>query len=143
MVDLNFTLVVQLLMFLGFLWVMDRWVLRPLLKTMDKRERTINDDKEQALTDQEAAEALENEYAAALASAHQKAHKKVAIALRTRQEEQLEQRNTLRDVQQQEVAQTREAAEAEINKQRDAFPEMSKAIAIAMLNQLGLGDDAS
>ena len=143
MVDLNFTLVVQLLMFLGFLWVMDRWVLRPLLQVMDKRERTINDDKEQAQTDQEAAESLEHEYAASLASAHQKAHKKVAESLRSLQDEHLKQRIALRDTQQQEVAQAREEAQAKLDEQRGAFPEMSKAIAGAMMNQLGLGGDAS
>lgn len=143
MVDLNFTLVVQLLMFLGFLWVMDRWVLRPLLKTMDARDRAISDDKEQAQADQDTAESLEHEYAAALAAAHQKAHKKVADSLREVQDSHVAQRNALREKQQEEVARTREEAKAFVEQQRSAFPDMSKAIAHDMMRQLGLGDNAS
>lgn len=142
MVDLNFTLVVQLLMFLGFLWLMDRWVLRPLLKTMDRREHEIVDNKEQAQTDQTAAEQIENEYAAALAAAHQKAHKKVADSLRVLQDAHNEQRIALRDSQQEESARVKAEAQAAVEQQRSSFPELSHAIADAMMGQLGLGDNA-
>lgn len=142
MVDLNFTLVVQLLMFLGFLWVMDRWVLRPLLKTMDMREHEIVDNKEQAQADQAAAEQIENEYAAALATAHQKAHKKVADSLRVLQDEHIEQRNRLRNTQQEEAARARQEAQTAVEEQRGRFPELSHAIADAMMGRLGLGEDA-
>ncbi len=142
MVDLNFTLVVQLLMFLGFLWLMDRWVLRPLLKTMDMREHEIVDNKEQAQTDQTAAEQIENEYAAALAAAHQKAHKKVSDSLRVLQDAHNEQRIALRDTQQEESARVKAEAQAAVEQQRGSFPELSHAIADAMMGQLGLGGDA-
>ncbi len=143
MVDLNFTLVVQLLMFLVFLWAMTRWVLRPLLGTMDERETTITADKEQAQTDQETAEQLEQEYAAALAAAHQQAHQKVAEALHEVQSSQIDERNDLRREQQEEIAQAREEANAFVEQQRETFPDLSKAIADAMLHHLGLGGDAS
>ena len=143
MVDLNFTLVVQLLLFLGFLWAMDLWVLRPLLKTMDARERTISDDKGQAQADQDTAESLEQKYAATLAVAHQKAHRKLTEALREVQDRHVEQRDALRAKQQEEAARSKEEAKAFVEQQRIAFPELSKAIAHDMMRQLGLGDTAS
>ncbi|MCK5862267.1 MAG: ATP synthase F0 subunit B [Candidatus Hydrogenedentes bacterium] len=143
MVDINFTLVVQLLLFLGFLWVMDRWVLRPLLKTMDMREHTVNDDKEQAQEAQDVAESLEQEYAASLASAHQKAHKKTAESLREVQDDHVAHRSTLREKQEKEVALTREEAQTLVEQQRSDFPDLSKTIARDMMRQLGLGGDVS
>ncbi|HDP36020.1 MAG TPA: hypothetical protein ENN29_13030 [Candidatus Hydrogenedentes bacterium] len=143
MVDLNFTLVVQLLMFLGFLWVMERWVLRPLLKTMDERHRGMAEDKEQAQADEETAETLENQYAAELAAAHQKAHQKISESLRAVQERHMAERNSLRESQQAEIAVVQEEAERAIEQQRDRFPELSSAIAQAMMRRLGLGGDAS
>jgi F-type H+-transporting ATPase subunit b len=142
MVDLNFTLVVQLLMFLGFLWLMDHWVLRPLLKTMDMREHDIDDNKEQAQADQSAAEQIENEYAAALATAHQKANKKVANSLRILQDAHNEQRDTLRNAQHEEVARIRRESQAAVETQRGSFTELSHVITDAMMGRLGLGEDA-
>ncbi len=141
MVDLNFTLVVQLLMFLGFLWLMDHFVLRPLLKIIDKREGAINEDKEHAQADQVDAERLEQEYANALASAHVKANNMVAKALRGIQDEHNAQCNSLRETQQQEVNRIRKEAKALVSEQRSAFPEFGKTIAQTMMNRLGLGGE--
>ena len=143
MVDLNFTLVVQLIIFLGFLWAMQRWVLRPLLKTMDERDRGMTEDKERAQADQEAAEELEREYAAVLAAAYQKAHQKIFESLRAVQDSHGAERNALRESQQSEIAATREETAGFIEQQRGSFTELSGAIAQAMMRQLGFGGDAS
>ncbi len=143
MVDLNFTIVVQLLMFLVFLWAMTRWVLRPLLQTMDDRESSMTQDKEQAQADQEAAEEIEQKYAALLASAHQRAHQTIEEALREAQNNHLEQRNGVRREQQEEIAQAQEQANAFLEQQRKEFPALSKDIAREMMRQLGVGGDAS
>ena len=143
MVDLNFTLVVQLLMFLGFLWAMNRWVLQPLLKFMDEREQQMAQARKQAEEDQETAGALEQEYAAALALAHRKAHQKVMEALRAVQERNLESRDEVRRAHETEVAGARDEARAFVEQERGAYPQLSRDLAEAMMARLGLGGRAS
>lgn len=142
MVDLNFTLIVQLLMFLGFLWAMNRWVLQPLLKFMDEREHQMVQAREQTEADQEAAELLEHEYAAAVAEAHRKAHQKVMEALQAAQARNLESRDELRRRQEEEVAEMRVAAQSFIERERAKYSELSRDLARAMLARLGMGDSA-
>lgn len=142
MVDLNFTLVVQLLMFLGFLWAMNRWVLQPLIKFMDDRERQMAQAVEQAEIDQKTAEMLERDYAATLAAVHRKAHQRIMEALRAAQTNNQEDRETVRRRHEQEVAQARKEAEALIERERQAYAPLSHALAEAMMARLGMGDEA-
>ncbi len=143
MVDLNFTIVVQLLMFLVFLWAMTRWVLRPLLAVMDDRDSGIDHEKEQTQADQETAEKLEMEYAAALAAAHKRAHQTLEEALRETQNSHIEKRNVVRREQQEEMEKAREEANAFLEKQRTKFSKLSEDVAHAMMQRLGLREDAS
>ena len=143
MVDLNFTLVVQLLMFLGFLWAMNRWVLRPLLQFMDEREQTMAQAREQAETDQQTAETLEQEYAAALAAIHRKAHQKVMEAVRVAQNHNLEDRESVKQRHSAEVAEVRREAHDFVEQERNAYPQLSQDIAENMMARLGLGGNAS
>ncbi len=143
MVDLNFTLVVQLLMFLGFLWAMNRWVLQPLLQFMDEREQTMAQAREQADTDQQTAENLEQEYAAALASLHRKAHQKVMDEVRVVQDRNLKDREKVRQRHGEEVAEVRQEAHDFVAQERNAYPQLSQEIAENMMDRLGLGGNAS
>jgi F-type H+-transporting ATPase subunit b len=69
MVTINFTIVVQLLLFLVFLWGLQRWVIAPMLATIDEREETIARNKQAAQENRKAAEELEADYARSLAQA--------------------------------------------------------------------------
>jgi F-type H+-transporting ATPase subunit b len=73
MVTINFTIVVQLALFLTFLFGLQKWVLAPMLKTMDDREDTITTNKKSAQIDRKAAEELETEYARSIAQARRDA----------------------------------------------------------------------
>ena len=69
MVAINFTIVVQLVLFLTFLWVTNKLVLRPILRVMDERDRTNRENQEASERDTERAQKLESDYAAQIASA--------------------------------------------------------------------------
>jgi F0F1-type ATP synthase membrane subunit b/b' len=69
MVTLNLTLLIELGLFLVFLWGTARFVLRPVLLTIDTREEEIEADLRKAQSDEADAARLELEYADALAQA--------------------------------------------------------------------------
>ncbi len=73
MISLNFTLVVELVLFLIFLGVTNRLIFRPLLRIMDEREATVARDKEQAAAAAQSASALEVENAERVTEAHRAA----------------------------------------------------------------------
>lgn len=64
MVTLNFTLVVELILFLVFLWGTKRFILRPLLEALDARESSIKESKAHAEEFAERSETFEEEYRA-------------------------------------------------------------------------------
>ena len=73
MVTLNLTLVIQVVLFLIFLWGTARFILRPILAGIDERENAIEVDHERAAADSTEAEALESQYAQALSAARLRA----------------------------------------------------------------------
>ncbi len=77
MIALNFTLVVQLGLFLIFLWVSNTIVFRPLLKTMDARTAKVEEDQATAEAEAKEAERLEGQYTNRLTTAHQVASQRL------------------------------------------------------------------
>jgi F-type H+-transporting ATPase subunit b len=69
MVSLNFTLVVELVLFVLFLFGTTRFILRPALKVIDEREAQMDADHAQAEECNTAAARLETEYQRAIAAA--------------------------------------------------------------------------
>ena len=67
MVTLNFTLLVELILYLIFLWGTARFILSPILRTIDAREESLEQAQVKTQADQAEAERLENEYARAIA----------------------------------------------------------------------------
>lgn len=143
MVDINFTLLMHLPLFLVFLWAMKRWVFRPLLVIMDKRDQEMVEAKEQTGQNQKEAVQLEQEYAAVLAKAHRKAHGTIARALREVHEQQLQEREAARKAQEEAVAQARQEALAQVEQAQAALPEISCQVAADVLARMGLGSAAS
>lgn len=63
MVTINLTLFLEVGLFLIFLWGTARFVLRPVLRTLDERDAVIEQDHAQAAVDVEEASALEGQNA--------------------------------------------------------------------------------
>ena len=62
MVTINATLLVELILFLVFLWGTQRYILTPVLKNMDERTDSIENDHAQAESNTTASVALEKKY---------------------------------------------------------------------------------
>ena len=143
MVTLNATILVQVLLFLGFLWLMNTLVFRPLLKVMDARESRLEEDREKSQTEVAAAEELEREYAAKMGDLHRQASRKVAEAHRAANGQQAARVAELKRQEDRELAETRAAAMAQVEGERKRYPELTAALAQGMLARLGLGGSGS
>ena len=73
MVDVNATLIAQILNFLVLLAILAKFAYKPLLKAMDDRRNRINNDLDSAEQTRLDAEALKEQYAEQLAGARQEA----------------------------------------------------------------------
>lgn len=82
MVGINFTLVVELLLFLLFLWGTNRFVLRPSVKTIDEREALIRHNEASSARDEQDAVELELRYESELSRLHREADERVREARR-------------------------------------------------------------
>jgi F-type H+-transporting ATPase subunit b len=71
MIVLNFTLVVQLLLFLLFLYVTNKFVIRPLLVVMDARSAELEDDVAAAEADSKEAAQIDANVKERLVNVHQ------------------------------------------------------------------------
>ena len=73
MITINFTIVLELALFLTFLGLANVLVVRPLLKVMDARAGKIEQDKAVAETERQEANRLKTQYVEQLTQAHQEA----------------------------------------------------------------------
>lgn len=90
MVTINLTLLVELGLFLVFLWGTSRFILRPVLAQIDAREEAITSDQVKAQSEQIEAERLETEYLRAMSEARTRADEEFRRARhQTRQEHQV------------------------------------------------------
>jgi F-type H+-transporting ATPase subunit b len=80
MVQLNFTLIIEMGLFLVFLWVTKCFIFRPLLEVMDAREAKLLDDRSTVEAETTTAQTLET------AHAESQARAKLAASLRIRKE---------------------------------------------------------
>ena len=80
MVTLNLTLLIEVGLFLIFLGGTARFILHPLLDSIDERETGIAQDKESAEVGMQAAEKLESEYTAQLSELRRQADEALRVA---------------------------------------------------------------
>lgn len=142
MVTLNFTIVLEVGLFLLFLFGMARWVFRPALATLDAREALVERNRASAETALREAESLEDEYRQAVArmrheadeavrDARRKALDDLAAQMLEKQREADARIHAIRE----ESARLRETQRADMER---LAPELAEAIA----RQLGVGDGA-
>ncbi|MCL4217240.1 MAG: hypothetical protein KJ052_09595 [Candidatus Hydrogenedentes bacterium] len=132
MVNLNLTLVVELVLFLIFLWVTNKIVFRPLLRVIDAREEKVQQDREQARQFSAEADTLEQEYHRTLTKARRESARKIELARREAQRRRAEEIDTRRDIVDREIvelrAQNRQKVRAERQKFEQVVPDLAKRI---------------
>lgn len=138
MVNLNLTLLVELGLFLVFLWLMHLWVLRPLVALMDRRDEQIEGDQAAARNDAEAAAQLEADYRSASAEAHREASHEVARVHRRAQEEHAKMLAELRQRAARDLDALHQGFNRELAAQRAHYPELAAEAARAIAARLGL-----
>jgi len=121
MVTLNLTLLVELGLFLVFLWMMRVFVFKPLLRVMDEREARVAEDKHAADARATEAKELEREYGAKVAAIHRASSQEIMRAHRKAQEAHA---NKLRELKQRtdaNVASARKQAKAQVAEEREKY----------------------
>lgn len=137
MVVVNLTLLVELGLFLLFLWAMQRWVLRPLLIVMDERRDKIQNDIAAAEAAEERAAEVERDVFERRREIHREASHRAVEAHREAQEKHQHKIDELRREEERAVAEVRKAAEEELTAQRDQFPALAQDIAKTIADRVG------
>jgi len=137
MITLNLTLVVELALFLAFLWVMNQIVVRPLLRTMDARTAKTAQDRAAAEAGTQEAQRLEALYVERLANAHQAAAHRLH---QVRFDAYHEGRTALdeeRSRAEKDLGVCRAAVEAQIEAERQEYPELVPLLAETAYHKVG------
>lgn len=132
MVTINLTIVIQVLLFLVFMWTMNKWVFAPVLTLLDARRETVERDKKQAGEAQETAVRLERKYAVEIAAIHREASQQVVQAHRAAQEAHNERVLKLKQEAEAELREVRERVMGEVSEQRKQYPSCVPELADAV-----------
>jgi F-type H+-transporting ATPase subunit b len=138
MVTLNLTLLIQVGLFLLFMWGTDRWILRPMLRLVDQRDEQVETDRAQAQESTEKAGELEERYAREISSARRKATFEIERARNEALEERMRQVHERRQKLDENVEEARREALAEAESQRDQFDRLAENLADAMRARVGV-----
>ena len=132
MVTLNLTLVIEVGLFLVFVWGTARFILRPVLRSLDERVAVIEQDHAQAAVDMEEANTLEGQYARELLDIRQRADEAYRDARRKTLKGHADAVARAIEWADQAVAEARDNAMRLVDEQRDsiesAVPEIAELI---------------
>ena len=131
MVNINATLIAQILNFLFLVFILAKFVYKPLLNVMEARKNKIASDLEAADTAKVEAEAVKAEYAAKLADARQEAQAIIENARKNAQAAHDKIMAETKAEQDQVVASAKEAIELE--KQKALADVRAQVISLSML----------
>lgn len=139
MIAINFTLFVELGLFLLFMWVTQRLILMPLLAVMDRRDDQVNEDEIAAEHRTDEAESLESRYADEIAGVRRAASTEIEKA---RREGMMARAAAIRErkvAADQAVRIVEEAAMRAMETERQHFGALLPGLTECMANQLHLG----
>lgn len=139
MVSLNFTLVVELLLFLLFLWGTNRFILRPTVKTIDEREQLVKHNEEFTARDTAEAASLEERRAAELSRLYRETEERVREARRTAMNARLDRLQQEMKEADAEIARYRAELAAQVEQQKSDARSIAPEIAAAIEAQLDRG----
>ncbi len=136
MVTINLTLLIELGLFLIFMWAMKTYVFWPLLKVMDDRDEKLNDDRNVARTDAEAADELELRYISNVAEIHHAASLSLVRAHRKAQMAHLAEIDALKAEGDTALKAVRVETRTAVNAQRTQYPTLIDSMANAIHEKL-------
>ena len=142
MVTINATLLVELILFLVFLWGTQRYILTPVLKNMDERTDSIENDHAQAESNTTASVALEKKYRHEIAVIRKNADAEVREATQKSQLDHSQFLTAERDRAEQAVAEVRQEAKRQVESQRDTIAADIPDLAKRIQSMLAPGGDA-
>jgi F-type H+-transporting ATPase subunit b len=119
MVTLNFTLLIELGLFLVFMWVTHKMFFVPTIRNMDDRDESIGQDYVQAEANVEKAKALTSEYRSELIRIRGEAETQLAEAKHKTAQEHMKFVQTERARSDETVAKARAKARKEVDDNRD------------------------
>ena len=132
MVTINATLLIELVLFLLFLWGTQRFILTPALKNIDEREEGIEQDRVVSESNTTAAEALEQQYRHDIAVIRRDADEQIRVAQQKSQHDHAAFLMAERVKAEQALAETLAEAQRVVESQRDAIlaeiPDLAKLI---------------
>jgi F-type H+-transporting ATPase subunit b len=135
MVTLNLTLVVELVLFLLFLWGTQVFILRPTVKNIDDREEAVEADLEQARADAQEAEQLEAHYRDEVGRIRREADESYRLAFRQATQEHMEFLTAERIQADEAVAEARREVEARVDQVRPELLESTPQIEAMMVER--------
>ncbi len=139
MVSLNPTLLIELGLFLLFVWGTHRFVIRPVLRVMDERDARLAQDEHSASEDNAEAHRLEEHHQVEIAKALRDAHQKTERTRRGAREQHGDTLAVRRKQADAEVEAARGALLQEVEAERAKYATLTPDLADAMGRQLGLG----
>ena len=143
MIALNFTLFVQLGLFLLFLYVTNTIIVRPLLKTVDARTAKLEGDQSAADADAQEAARVEATVKERLTGIH---HDEALRLRKARQDAYQKNRDVIEDLKRGAntgVEAYRAQMDRTIEEERNAYPQLIPAIVEAMDRQINSEETAS
>ncbi|MDQ1256941.1 MAG: F-type H+-transporting ATPase subunit b [Candidatus Hydrogenedentes bacterium] len=124
MVALNFTVLVEMVLFLVFLWITNRFIFQPLLRVMDAREAKLNEDRTVAAADQAEIQRIDAEYIDRLARAHHDAAQGLRQARYDAYQQNREEADRLRREADAEIVAFRGDLQAQVSGERSKYPQL-------------------
>jgi len=138
MVTINFTLFVETGLFLLFLWLMHRYVFKPLLQVMDERSAKLREDKEVAARENATAEEREKDYAAQLGTIHFQATRTVLEGKREANQQQQQKVAELKAEGARELESLRRELQEQVAAQQDQTGALASELKDRLAETLGL-----
>lgn len=143
MVTINITILIELGLFLLFLWGTQRFVLRPVLKNMDERDDTLDRDREQTEENILKADELENQYRKEIARVRREADDQIREARRKSQQEHSDFLIEERKRADAAVREVRNEARAHVKDQRADLLKDVPALVTLIHDRLGIGPNGN
>jgi len=140
MVTLNFTLLIELGLFLLFMWVTHKLFFKPVLRTMDERDESIEQDHAQAEEDSKNARSIDAKHIAELTRIRRAAEAEYAEAKRKTSKDHGEFVRAERTRSDQTVAKAREKAILDIEVIRPAVLESSPEMVRLISERLNVAE---
>lgn len=143
MVTINFTLFVELALFLLFLWGTGAFILKPVLKVLDDRDESVEGDLLREQEDGGAAQTLEGRYAEETAAMRRAADVEFRQERRKALAEHANRMAEARHKADAAVSGTRDEAMKQVEAQREDYKALAPELADLISERLHIGEDSS